>query len=163
MHGIVVEDFRDGGKRLIELGGHLHEVAGHGSTAQTIVVAIREDTVEGMSKLMEERGHLIPSEQRGLAFGCFRIVAHVEDDGQLVITVALLGKTIHPCAAALGRTAEVITIEERLRFVVFVEDLKDLHIWMIGRNVGALLESEPVGAIGCIEHTIDQDAVNVEI
>lgn len=104
MQGIVVEDFRDGSKRLIELGGHLHEVAGHGSTAQTIVVAVREDTVEGMSKLMEERGHLIPSEQRGLAFRRFRIIAHVEDDGQLVITVALLGKpSIHAPPRLVGR------------------------------------------------------------
>ena len=60
MEGVVVEDFGDGGKRLIELRRHLNEVASHRCSAQTIVVAVGEYAVQGMAELMKQRGHLVP-------------------------------------------------------------------------------------------------------
>ena len=112
---------------------------------------------------MEQRGHLVPSEQRRLSFRRFGVVAHVEDDGQLVVAPALLGKTVHPGTAALGGTTEVVAIEERFLLAILVEHLKHFHVGMIGRDVGTLLERKSIGTVGCIEHTIYQNTIHVEV
>ena len=163
MQSVVVEDLRNGSKRLVELRRHLDKVASHGSTAQTVVIAVGEDAMEGMTELMEERRHLIPSEQRRFAFGCFRIVAHVEDDWHLVVAATLLSKAIHPRTAALRWATIIVGIEECLLLAVLVEHLEHLHVGMISRDVGALLETESVSAVGCIEHAVDEDTVDVEV
>ena len=116
-----------------------------------------------MTKLVEHRCHLIPRQQRRLAFWCFRTIAHVEDDGLLIPVTALFSKAIHPRTTAFCCTTVVVAIEECQRLAILVDDLEHAHIWMICRNVGTLLERQTIGPIGSIEHTIDQHAVNIEI
>ena len=81
----------------------------------------------------------------------------------MVVAAALLGKPVHPCTAALGGPTVVVAIEECLRLARLVEDLKHFHVGMIGGDVGALLEGESIDAVGGIEHTVNQYAVNGEI
>ena len=73
------------------------------------------------------------------------------------------GEPIHPCTTTLCRATIIIAIEARLLLAVLVEDLEDFHVGMIGRDVGTLLESKTIGAVGRIEHAIDQNTVDGEI
>ena len=77
--------------------------------------------------------------------------------------MGLLLEGIHPRSSALGGSTVVVAIEQSQGLAVLVDNLEHAHVRMIGRNVGALLEGESVHQIGCIEHTIDQHAVDIEI
>ena len=77
--------------------------------------------------------------------------------------MGLLLEGIHPRSSALGGSTVVVAIEQGQGLAVLVDNLEHAHVRMIGRNVGALLEGESVDQIGCIEHTIDQHAVDIEI
>ena len=119
--------------------------------------------MKGVAELMEERCHLVPGEQRRLSLGGLGIVANVEDEGYLFPEVALLGKRAHPCATAFGGTTEVVVVEQGKCLAVFVDNLVHLHVGMIDGNVVPLLKLKSVDAMGGIEDTVDQYAVDVEI
>ena len=159
----VVEHLGNGCKRLVELRRHLDEVARHTGTCQGLVFAVGQHAVQGVTKLMEHGGHLVPCQQRRLAIRGFCRVAHIEDDGQVVPTASLLLEGVHPGSSALGGTTVVVAIEQRHGLAVLVDNLKHAHVGMVGRNVGALLEGQSVDQVGGIEHAIDQYAVDIEV
>ena len=163
MAGIVVEYLRYRGERLVELRGHLHEVAGHRGAAQTVVLAVGEHPVEGVAELVEERGHLVPGQQRGLSLRGLGVVAHIKYNRQLIALATLLGEAVHPGTASLRGTAEVVGIEEGERLAVLVDHLERLHIGVIGRDVLALLERQAINTVSGIEHAVEQHAVHVEV
>ena len=76
---------------------------------------------------------------------------------------ALFGKGTHPRTATLCGATEIVAIEECDGFSIFVDYLKDLHVGMVGRNIFALLESQSIGTMGCIENAIDLYAVDIKI
>ena len=119
--------------------------------------------MERVTKLMEHGAHLVPGDERRLTFGSLGVVAHVVDDGELSALAALLGKGAHPCSATLGGTAEEVAVEKSDGLAVLVNHLKHLHVGMISRDVLALLECETVDTLGCVEHTVDLHAVNIEV
>ena len=119
--------------------------------------------MQRMSELMEHRCHLIPCKQRGLTLGSLGIVAHIEDDGQLLALATLFLEAVHPCTATLGGTTEIIAIEKGFRLSILINNLKDPHVGMVCRDVGTLLECQSVNTIGSIEHTIDEHAIHIEI
>ena len=163
MLGVVVEDLGYGGERLVKLRGHLYEVACHVGSAEHVVLAVGEHAVEGMTKLVEHRRHLVPGEQRGLSLGSLGAVAYIIYNRQLAAIVALLGKLAHPGSAALRRTAVEVAVEEGQRLAILVDDLEHLHVGMIHGDVFPLFEREAVDAVGCIEHTVLLHAVGVEV
>ena len=73
----VVEHLGNRGKRLVELRRHLDKVARYGCARQCIVLAVGEDAMESMSKLMEHCAHLVPGDERGLTLRSLSIVAHI--------------------------------------------------------------------------------------
>ena len=73
----MVEYLGDGGKRLVELRRHLDEVAGYGCTGERVVAAVGQHAMQGVTKLMEERGGLVPGEERRLALGRLGVVAYI--------------------------------------------------------------------------------------
>ena len=119
--------------------------------------------MQGVTELVEHGGDLVPGEQRGLTLGGLGVVAHVEDDGQLMTLSALLLEAVHPRSAALGGPTEVVAVEECPGLSVLVDDLEHLHVGMVGGYVGALLEGQAVGTVGSIEHAVEQHAVDVEV
>ena len=119
--------------------------------------------MQGVSELMEHRGDLVPGEQRGLTLWCLGAVAHIKDNGQLLTLTTLFCEVAHPRATTFGGTTEVVTIEECQRLTVLVDDLEDLHVRMVCGNVCTLLECQAIDAVGSIEHTIDEHAVDIEI
>ena len=78
MAGIVIEYLRNGCKRLVELRGHLYKVAGDACATQSVVLAIGEDAVQGVSELMKHGGHFVPCQQRGFTLGSLGAVAHIK-------------------------------------------------------------------------------------
>ena len=160
---IVVENFWNRGKRLVKLRRHLHKVASHTGTAQTIVLAIGEQSVQGVTKLVEHRRHLIPGNQRGLTLGSLSAIAYIKYNRQLVPLTALLLESVHPCTTTLRRTTVVVGIEESERLAVLVNHLEGFHVRMIGGNVRTLLERKAIHAIGSIEDTILKHAVDDEV
>ena len=161
--GIVDENLRNGGKRLIELGRHLHEVAGHAGTAQTVVLTVGEHTMQGVTKLMEHSSHLVPRQQRGHTIGSLGVVAHIKYNRYLVALTALLLETVHPGSSALRGTAVVIAAEQGQRPAILVDDLEGLHIRMIEGNILTLLERQTIDTVGGIEDSIDKHAVDIEV
>ena len=119
--------------------------------------------MEGVTELMEKGANLIPCNQGRLTLWSFGVVAYIIYNRQLSPLVALLGKGTHPCTATLGRATEVVAVEEGDRLAVLVAYLEHLHVWVIGRNVLALLEVQAVYAMSCIEHAVHLHAVDVEV
>ena len=76
---------------------------------------------------------------------------------------ALFLETVHPGTSTLGWAPEIVAIEESSGFPVLVYDLKSLHVRMVEGNIGALLECQTISAVGGIENTIDEYAVNIEV
>ena len=163
MAGIVVEDFWNAGERLVKLRRHLHEVASHCCARKSIVATLRQHAVEGVTEFMEHGANLIPCNQRRLTLWSLGVVAYIIYNRQLSPLVALLGKSTHPGTATLGRTAEVVAIEKGDRLAVLVAHLEYLHIWVVGRDILALLEVQSVNTMGSIEHTVHLHAVDVEV
>ena len=163
MLGVMVEDFRDRSKRLVELRRHLHKVASHTGTAELVVLTVRQHAMKGVTELMEHRGYLVPGEQRGLTLWGLGIIAYIKDNRQLLTLTTLFLKSIHPRTTAFGGTTEVIAIEERLLLAILVDDFKHAHVRMIGRNIGTLLESQAIHAMSGIEDTVYQYAVDIEV
>ena len=119
--------------------------------------------MQGVSELVEHRCHLVPSEQRGLTLWRLGTVTHIEDDRQLLSLAALLLEAVHPRSTTLRRATEIVAIEESLLLTVLVDDFEDLHIRMVRGDVGALLKGQTVDTVGGIEHTVEQDAVDIEV
>ena len=116
-----------------------------------------------MTELMEQGSNLIPCDERWLTLRCLGIVAYIIYNRQLAALLTLFGKGAHPCTATLGRTAEVIAVEEGDWLAVLVAYLEYLHVRVISRNILALLEVQPVNTMGGIEHTVHLYAVDVEV
>ena len=108
---IVVENLRNGSKRLIKLRWHFHKVASHSRSRQRVVFAVRQHAVQRMTKLMKQRAHLVPSQQRRLTLRRLGKVAHIIYNRLLSAISALLRKRTHPCATTLRRSAEVVVVE----------------------------------------------------
>ena len=93
----------------------------------------------------------------------FGEVSDVEDGRLRADEARLIDEAVHPRAAALVRTREVVAVVERHRFAVGVEDLEHAHVRLIDRDVVALLEREPVELIGGVEDAVLQDVVELEV
>ena len=112
---------------------------------------------------MEHGGRLIPSHQGRLTFRSLGKVAYIVYNGQLMALLALFGEAAHPCTASLGRTTEIVAIEEGKRLAILVGNLKYLHVWVIGWDVLALLKVESIYTMGSVEHAVHLDAVDIEV
>ena len=69
----------------------------------------------------------------------------------------------HPCTTAFGRATEIVYIEEGDSFAILVAYLEHLHVRVIGRNVCTRLKVQAIYSMSCIEYTINQYTVDIEI
>ena len=119
--------------------------------------------MESVTELMEHGANLIPGNQCRLTLWSLGIVAYIIDNRQLSPLVALFGEGTHPGTATLGWATEVVAIEEGDRLAALVAYLEYLHIWMIGRNVLALLEVQTIYTMSSIEYTVYLNAIHIEV
>ena len=163
--GITGQYFRHKGEVLVELGEHFHEVAGHVGAAHGYVVALAQEAMQGVTKLVEGRLHIVHGEEAGLGLGgvCTggREVAHVHDDG--THAGLLLAEVVHPGAAALGGTHKVIPVENADEGAVGICNLIGTYGGLVHFHLsGHLLEVEAVNLLGGGEYSLHY-AVGVEI
>ena len=112
---------------------------------------------------MEHCRYFVPCQECRLALGCLGIVAHIIDNRLLFAVFALLGKAAHPRTSTFGWAAEVVTIPQCEWFPVLVNDFIHAHIFMICRYVPSPFESQSVGSLGSIKHTLDEHTVDIEV
>ena len=163
--GIVGQNLGHKGKVLVELGEHFHKVAGHIGSGHRHIVALAQEAVQGMSKLMEGGLHVVNGKEAGLRFGGIcaggREVADVHNDG--THTGLLLAEVVHPCAAALGGTHIVVSVEDANQGTVGVGNLVGLDGGLVHLNLaGHFLKLEAVDLGSGGEHTLHH-AVGLEI
>ena len=115
MAGEVVEHLRNGCKRLVELRGHLHEIASHTGACECLIFAVGKHAMKGVTKLMEHSGYLVPRQQGRLTLRGLSRIADIEDDGQQIPAMGLLLEGIHPRSSALGGSTVVVAIERPCR------------------------------------------------
>ena len=80
VHGVVGEHLRPQHPHLVDLAGELDEVAEHVRARELRVGHPREEPVQRVPELVEERVDLVVGEQRRLAGGGLRHVEVVGDD-----------------------------------------------------------------------------------
>lgn len=119
--------------------------------------------MQRMAELMEQGGDVVKAQQRRLAGGRLGEVAHVADHRFGTGKAILLDEHVHPRATGLAVALEVVGVEQRHGSAVGIEHLIHLHIRVIGRDVGALLEGDAVQLRGGVEDAVLQHVVQLEV
>ena len=112
--GVVGQNLGNKGEVLVELGEHLHKVACYAGSGNGFVVALAQEAVQGVTKLVEGGLDVVNGKEAGLRLGRIhargREVADVHNDGANAGT--LFTEVVHPGTAPLGGTHKVVTIED---------------------------------------------------
>jgi hypothetical protein len=137
---------------LVQLRRQLDEVAQHLGAGQALVFHAAQQAVQAMAELVEQRAHVVEAEQRRLPCRAAREVVVVQDDGRGAQRAALVAQRVHPGAAALGRTREVVLQEQAAQAPVGVEDLVGAHIGVVAGDIGPGLEAQAEQPSGAVEH-----------
>ena len=148
---------------LVELRGHLYEVTWRLCTRDALVALGSEEAVQGMPELVEERLDIVRRQEGWCTGSGSGEVTDVVDDRLTTKEEALLDEVLHPCPTILGRTAEVVGIEEGERGAIPIDYLIDLHPISIDGDIGAGLEAEAVELISGEENPVLQYAVEYEV
>src|ERR1043166_5480518 len=146
---------------FVELRWELNEIAGH--TAQSRVPNVREYRMQRVTKLMKHRRHIIKAQERRLACGRFREVANIDHDRLRPEQIALIYKTVLPCAAIFVRPLKIVSIEQRQRLSVCVEHFKDSHIGLVDWQVFSLLECDAVEFVRRKENSVMKYVLELEV
>src|SRR2546421_2618513 len=112
---------------------------------------------------MKHRRHIAEAQQRGLTGRWLRKVRYVDDHGTGSQQAALIDEAVLPCSAVLVRTLKVVSVKERQRFSVRVEDFKDAHVWLIDRQIFPFLEGNSVEFVRRKEDTVVEDVLEFEV
>ena len=154
--GEGVEKLALGEVVLVELRGEFDEVAVDGGTRKRSVLALRQQSVEGVAEFMEESLDLIGCEQRG---GVGRGLGEVHHDGYLRTVVDALGgdalvlEAGHPGAGALGVAREEVGVDHADKLPLVVGNVEGLHVGMVYLDVVVAGELQSVKLGGEAEHT----------
>ncbi len=97
---IVSEDLRMAGPVLVDLRRELHKIARCVGARERSVTLAGKQPVQGVTKLVEQSDHIIPGDQRGLAFRRFLIVTDVINHRTRPEFMGLFDKVTHPRPAA---------------------------------------------------------------
>ena len=114
MNCIFCEQFRLESPVLVELREGLHEVPLNGSSADTSVIALAEQSVKSVAELMERCRDLVHGKESRSVFIRGRKISHIHYDRSYVIAFSitvLVTEIAHPCTAPLAVTREIVTYE----------------------------------------------------
>ena len=116
-----------------------------------------------MPELVEERLDIVRRQEGWRPGSGCREVADVVDDRLASKEEALLDEVLHPRPSILGRTAEVVGIEEGERRAIPIDHLIDLHPISIDGDIGTGLEGQAVELIRSEEDSVLQYAIEDEV
>ena len=158
------KDFRDECPVFVELGEHLHEVAGHAGSGHVLVAAFRQEAVQGVAELMEGGLDIVNGKHRGLVLRGGRKVAHVHDDRAHIHTVLhiLLAEIVHPGAAALSVAGEPVLVEDTEEGTVGIRELVSLRHVIVDLHLGRGLNVDAIDLFRGSENSLG-DAVRREV
>ena len=118
--------------------------------------------MQGVAELVEQGADRFQGEQGGLAVGGLGDVEGVEHDRPGPEQVRLADERVHPGAAALG-VAGVEVGDEQAERAVVVGDVEDADVGVVGREVVALGEAQPVEPLGGAEDAVVQHPLQLEV
>jgi hypothetical protein len=125
-------------------------------TGQALVGHLRQEPVQAVAELVEQRAHVVGREQRRHAVRRLREVVVVDDDRQrLAVRPRLVAEARHPGAAALGRPREVVGQEHAHRPAVGALHLVGAHVGMVDGEVRTPHEPEAEQAPGAVERRLE--------
>ena len=116
-----------------------------------------------MTEFVEQRRELVDAEQRGRALVWLGHVEHVHDDRLRREHGGLIDDVVHPRPTALGGPREVVAQEQPDAGATLVEHLPDPDVWMVGVEVGALPEAQPIQLSRRVEHAVGDHGVEFAV
>jgi hypothetical protein len=141
---------------LVELGRELHEVARDRGAGDHRVGDVRQEAVQRVPELVEERPRIVEGEERRAAIRALGEVHDVDDDRpDIVVEPALAAEGAHPRPRPLGGPGAVIAEEQPDMPPVAVGHLEGANVRMVERDVVTLAEGEPKEARGRVERRRD--------
>jgi hypothetical protein len=148
---------------LEDLGGQLDEVAQDLRAREPLVGHLREQPVQAVTELVEQRARVVRGQERRRPGRGLREVVVVDDDGQRpAVDPRLVTVRAHPGAAPLRRPREVVGQEDAAHAIVAVAHFEDADVRMIGAKVGPCDEADAEQAMRRVEGRV-QHAVEGEI
>ncbi len=132
--GVVVEHLGPEHPHLVDLARELDEVAVHVRAGQLRVGDPREQAVQRVPELVEERRDLVEGQQRRLPLGRLRHVEVVDDDDRVVEQARLGDEGVHPGAAALRVAGVEVEHVQADRRPVLVGHLEDAGVRVVRRR-----------------------------
>ena len=160
--GVVAEDLGPERPHLVDLGGVLDEVARDARARQPRVADVGEDPVQHVPELVERGVDLVEREQGGLAV---RRPRHVEVDdrhGLLPSRCDWSTKVLIQAPPRLVGRAYQSARNSPMPLALVVEDLVDRDVGVIGGQVVAALEAQPVELVRGVEDAVLDDVLEPE-
>ena len=147
MLGKGAKEFGTQREILHELRRQFHEIPIYIGAAERGIVRIGENTVQGVSELVQESLQLVECEQRGARRGGFAEVhrhTHVGTTRLALQRDARLAIGRHPSATLFRRAGEEIRIEHSEETTVGIKDFIGLDFLVIDGDFGILLEGNSI-------------------
>ena len=159
--GVDGQELRLEGPVLHDLRRQLDGVAGHGPAA---VAALREERRQRVAELVEERLDLVGREERRRVGRRPGEVAGDRRHGRHALALLVVGapEAARPGAAALARPRVEVHVEDAEVPAVGLEDLEDLDLGVVARQVGLLDELQAVELVAQGEDAV-ADVVELEV
>ncbi len=148
---------------LVDLRWELDKITRRIGAGERRVALGGKKPVQGMTKLMEQRDHVIPGNERGSACGRFLIVADVIDNRPGSLQCRLLHEITHPRPAAFAVTGVEVAVEERHAGAVSINDLPDADVRMVNRQIKPLDEAQAEQLAGGPEYAVNQYGVEGKV
>ena len=164
VHGELAQDLRLLQPVLVELRRQLDEVGQHAGAGDQRIGHVRQQAVQAVAELVEQRARVVERQQRRLAGRRLVEVHHVDDErADVAGELLLVAERRHPGAAALGRPREIVAEEQRRHGAPSASrHLPGAHVGMPDRDVGARLEAQAEQPVRGVERRLDH-VVELEV
>ena len=136
---------------LHELAWQLHEVAWGVSSCQRLISSLRHQTVQCVTKLVEEGLHIVHREKRWVACGRFVEVTHIDDHRAMIHTLSihiLWADIVHPSTWTLTSAWEVVGVEDTHQTTISIGHFEYLYLRVIYWHILQLLKFD-TKQLGC--------------
>ena len=163
VHRVAREDLGPQQPQLVHLARQLDEVAVDAGAGLRRVPHPREEAVQGVPELVEQRLGLVERQQRRLAGRGLGDVEVVHDHREVAGELGLRDERAHPRTAALRVAGVRIEEVEADRRAVLLEHLEDARVGVVADEVVARGEAQAVRQRRGVEHAVDEHAVEFEV
>src|SRR5581483_7757700 len=116
-----------------------------------------------MAKFVEHCPDIIGGEESRLARGRHGEISNVTDDRQGSKQLGLAHKAVHPGAALLVITLEVVAVKQRQRLAISIKNFEDAYARRIHRKIFSFFECQSVKLVRSVENTVLQHVIQLEI